>query len=169
MVVEVLGLCLWVVLWIYGCEFVFWGTWWMEALAEAICCARVDTFSVFNSGAAKLAGTLGILTRIAPAIFNRFDKRPLVVSRLQCFIIRLPFCILVKSFGWLRILASVDFSWIRCPRLLIYSVSLVFRSSLFPNFAISLSRTDTSNFPGSRMTEVNWWVFLTTGPGANTS
>ena len=63
---------------------------------------------------------------------------------LRCF--DHPFCIFVNYFVWLRKLASVDFSRIRGPRLLIYSVILVFRSSRFPNFAILLLRTVTSNF-----------------------
>ena len=135
--------------------------------------AEVEADCIVVSGGAKFDGTFGILTRIARAIFQRLDEIPLAVSRVLCFNLRSPFWIRVNSLVWLSILASVDFSkflgFRNFPILLIYSESFVLRSCLVPNFAMSLFRTVTSTLPGSRITNVCWFVLWTTEPGASTS
>ena len=126
----------------------------VKAWEVVFCGARSVVFSVLDIGGARFPGIFGVCTRIARAMLDWFVETPFALSRLRCFILRSPFCILVNSFLWLRILASVDFSSMRGPCLFIYLCGLVLRSSLVPNFAISLLQSDTSDFGGSWITKV---------------
>ena len=78
-----------------------------EFYGAGICEAEVDAVCVVISVGAKFDGTFGILARIARAILERLDKSSLAVSFFRCFILGSVFWIVVITFVWLRILASV--------------------------------------------------------------
>ena len=119
-----------------------------EIFGAGICEAEVEADCIVVSGGAKFDGSFFcILTRIRRALLEQFDTNPLAMSRFMCFILRSTFWVLVNSFVWLSISASVEFLKMCGPLLLIYSKSSVLRSSLMLNFAMSLFRTVMSNFP----------------------
>ena len=132
---------------------VFFAARLVEAFDVVFCSAILFAFSLFSCGGARIVGIFGIRTRILRAIVDRFDKLLIALSTWWCLILRsllysCKFVCLTQNFGLKRF-----FKYTRSSTIDII-MEFAFGSSLVPNFAISLMRTVTSNFPGSQTTEV---------------
>ena len=92
----------------------------VQAWEVVVCGARSAVFSVLDSDGARFAGILVIRNRIERTMLDRFDETTLALSRFRFFFLRFPFGILVISFVWLTIWASVEFLSMQGPRLFLY-------------------------------------------------